>query len=174
MWYRECVCRKMLPPITSWFIAHKLKSANRSPFSFIFPGPFVSMMSLKSVLSVQSWRWNRPSVLSLPLVLSYLSLSGAAGRSYPFFPLPHHWVSVVLDGVLFDVFLLGGKRGCDDAGVDRFPGNECFLCLIRATPWVWWAPSPVCPEYNSCSPGDNLSCPFCSHLVSLGPSTSIF
>ena len=44
---------------------------------------------------------------------------------------------------------------------------------IRATPSVWGAPSSMCPECSSCSPDESLSCPDCSHLVSLSPSTPI-
>ena len=44
---------------------------------------------------------------------------------------------------------------------------------IRAIPSAWGAPSSMCPEYSSCSPDDSLSCPDCSHLVSLSPSTPI-
>ena len=29
----------------------------------------------------------------------------------------------------------------------------------------------MCPEHSSCSPDESLSCPDCSHLVSLSPST---
>ena len=43
----------------------------------------------------------------------------------------------------------------------------------RATPSVWGAPTSVCPGYNSCSPDESLSCPVCSHLISLNPSTPI-
>ena len=44
---------------------------------------------------------------------------------------------------------------------------------IRATPSLWGAPSSMCPEYNSCSPDESLSCPDCIHLVSHSPSTLI-
>ena len=50
LWMR--LCEKMLPPTTSWFIAHK--SANLSPFSFICPSLFVPMMSSYPVFIIIS------------------------------------------------------------------------------------------------------------------------
>ena len=55
---------------------------------------------------------------------------------------------MALDDVQPDAFLLGGKLGCDEAGVDRLPADECRMCL--------W-----CQHQ-----GHTLS-PDCRHLVSL-------
>ena len=68
-----------------------------------------------------------------------------------------------LDNVQTDVFLLGSKLGCDDAGVDRFPANECPMCLRcqhQGQPFSTGGGGGgfhPCPEYSSCSPDESLS-----------------
>ncbi|XP_060792642.1 dynein axonemal intermediate chain 3 [Neoarius graeffei] len=42
--------------------------------------------------------------------------------------------------------------------------------IINATPSEWGASASACPSYSSVSPDDSLSCPDCSHLVSLNPN----
>ena len=37
--------------------------------------------------------------------------------------------NISLDVVQLDVFLLSGKLGCDDVGVDRLPADECRMYL---------------------------------------------
>ena len=89
--------------------------------------------------------------------------------------------SIALDDVQPDVFLLSGKLGCDDAGVNRLPADECRMCIwclhqghsLSRGGGGGGAPSSMCPEYSSCSPDERLSCLDCIHLVSHSPSTLI-
>ena len=66
LWMRSC--GKMLPPITSWFWAHR--SAKRYPFSFICPSPCVPMMSSYPVLSIPILALKSP----ISMVMSFAPL----------------------------------------------------------------------------------------------------
>ena len=89
LWMR--LCGKMLPPITSWFRAHR--SAKRSPFSFICPSPCVPMMSSYPVLSIPILALKSPISMVMSFVpdLFCLTLLVAVGRSHPSSLPPHHW-----------------------------------------------------------------------------------
>ena len=120
LWMR--LCGKMLPPITSWIRAQTTFVHLSQPMR---PHDVLVAFVIHSDLGVEICHQYGYVFCSSS---AYCCLSLLVEVIFLLF-LRIICGIIELDDVQPNVFLLGGNLGCDDAGVDRFPTDECAMCL---------------------------------------------